>query len=45
MAGRVHELDEYSSGIRVAGTPCLNRWGGRTTVELRMKDFQLKEGL
>jgi hypothetical protein len=41
MAGRAEELAECDGRVRLAGTPYLNNWGGRTSVELRLKDFQV----
>ena len=41
MAHRLDELDGYRGPIRLAGTPIINTWGGRSRVELELKDFQL----
>ncbi|MEN6625517.1 MAG: single-stranded-DNA-specific exonuclease RecJ [Candidatus Sumerlaeia bacterium] len=39
MVKRIRELDA-GGPLRIAGTPILNTWNGRTSVEIEMKDFQ-----
>jgi single-stranded-DNA-specific exonuclease len=41
MAHRAAELERYRGKIRLAGSPTINEWNGRTNVELVMKDFQI----
>lgn len=40
MVKRLNELSVSGGKISLAGTPILNTWNNRTTVELEMKDFQ-----
>lgn len=41
MAPRLPELTQCSGPIRLAGTPIVNTFSGRVSVELELKDFQL----
>ena len=41
MAGRLDELAGRRGALRLAGTPMLNTWNGRTSVELELKDFKV----
>jgi len=41
MAGRLEELSGRRGVLRLAGTPMLNTWNGRTSVELELKDFKV----
>jgi single-stranded-DNA-specific exonuclease len=41
MAHRLSALERYRGTIRLAGTPTINEWNGRTSVELVLKDFQV----
>lgn len=41
MAHRIDELAQGANHLRLAGTPTLNTYGGRTTVEIELKDFQV----
>lgn len=41
MAHRAAELERYRGTIRLAGSPTINEWNGRTNVELVLKDFQV----
>lgn len=40
MVKRLSELSVGGGKIRLAGTPILNTWNNRTSVEFEMKDFQ-----
>lgn len=41
MGHRIAEIEKLSRQIDIAGTPFLNHWNGRTTVEIEMKDFRV----
>jgi single-stranded-DNA-specific exonuclease len=41
MAGRVEELLQCHGPIRLAGTPLVNTYNGRVSIELELKDFQI----
>lgn len=41
MAPRVEELASCNGAIRLAGTPLVNTYNGRVSVELELKDFQV----
>jgi single-stranded-DNA-specific exonuclease len=41
MASRLPEIPMGGATLRLAGTPFLNTWNGRTSVELELKDFQV----
>lgn len=41
MAHRLDELNGYRGTIRLAGTPTINAWNGRETVELVLADFRV----
>jgi len=41
MADRLHELNADGTVLRLAGAPCLNRWNGRVSVEMELRDFQV----
>jgi hypothetical protein len=41
MLDRADELARCGGRIRLAGTPMINHYGGRSTVELELKDFQV----
>ncbi len=41
MAHRLAEIPMNGATLRLAGTPFINTWNGRTSVELELKDFQV----
>jgi len=41
MADRHGELNGHGQQLRLAGTPFVNEWNGRRTVELELVDFKL----
>ena len=41
MVGRLEEFTNLRTQLRLAGTPILNTFNGRTSVELELKDFQI----
>ena len=41
MADRLAEIPASGGPIRLSGTPYINAWNGRTSVEFEIKDFQV----
>ena len=41
--GRLEELAACRGTLRLAGTPTINTFNGRVSVELELKDFQVIE--
>ena len=40
MADRREELADAEAPLRLAGTPFVNEWNGRRSVEIELADFQ-----
>ena len=40
MADRVDELKGRRGAIELAGSPFINEWNGRISVEIELKDFR-----
>lgn len=43
MGSRIHELMSGRSTLRLAATPFINHWGGRSKLELELKDFKFND--
>lgn len=43
LGGRIHELMRGRSRLRLAATPFINQWGGRSKLELELKDFKFHD--
>lgn len=43
LASRAHELQRRRSALHLAATPFVNNWGGRSRLELELKDFKLHD--
>ena len=41
MGERAGELSGYPRNLRLAAAPFINRWRGRSKVELELKDFTI----